>query len=136
MSENLWVYGISKENAEKHDWIKAGLEGAGVDDIEIVCCGPSYGFSRIWMSPRAGWLMEGLQQNVPKAWSNPENAFHLVTKEQFLAIMKVSREVALRDREDMRETDFYDYLIQEYDEFEKILNEYDFENNVLFARTA
>ncbi|MNM20159.1 hypothetical protein D3C81_304920 [compost metagenome] len=124
MSSEAYVYAIPKENAEKDPCIKPGLEGKPIDDL---CCtlGEAEGFKIFWISPTSGHTMEALQKHLPLVWDT--HHAYLVTKEEFLLFLNTCREVAKRDQFDQ-----LDYLLKEYDEFERKLDEFDFEKNVLF----
>lgn len=132
MASYMSLRGISKENAKKHDWVEPGLQGKGIPNTDVILTGEHFGFFKIdWLGPRSGWLQEGLEKHIPQVWSS-QNCY-VVTKEQLLGVLKVSREVGKRRQEDMRDPDYLTTLLGDYDELEKILNEFDWETNLMFA---
>lgn len=137
MASYLTLLGIAKADAEKHDFVKAGLGGEGIDVDEVILCGKEhYGFFEIdWLGPRSGWLQKGLEKHHSRVWS--ERDCFMITKEQLLGVLEVSRERAMRkkeeDEQEVAPDGYWKELLKDYDDLEKILNEFDFEANVLFG---
>lgn len=137
MASYLTLVGIAKADAEKNDFLKAGLAGEAVDVDEVILCGKEhYGFFGIdWLGPRSGWLQEGLEKHHPRVW-NERDCF-MITKEQLLGVLEVSRQRAMREKEEDEQevapNGYWKELLKDYDDLEKILNGFDFKTNALFG---
>jgi len=129
MSSEAYVYQITKENAEKYPYIKPGLEGKGISDLDVTL-GEAEGFSLFWISPTSGKILDGLRDDLPLVWKTPDS--YMVTKEQFLAFLATCRKQAVRQKDEFNHSDTWQYLLEEYNKFEQMLNEFDWETKVLF----
>lgn len=130
MSSNIFVSSITRKQAEKVPYIRPALEGQGISDL-IISLGDDEGFSTIWISPNFGWMVDAMREHVPGVYSTQQA--YSVTKEQCLKVLGTCRKVVERDKDEL-DHDTEAYLLEEYNEFEQLVNSFDFVNNVMFMR--
>lgn len=134
MSSSVYIYKISKEDIQKHPDLAVALKGEPLDSVDV-SLGEAEGFSLYWISPRIGNLMDGLLEHAPKIWNSLGR--YLITKEQLLGVIEMSRAVAKRDKPEFHDPeDFYGYLMKEFDELEHRLSEFDFDKEILIAGSS
>ena len=132
MSNVMYVYLVPRVAAEIDEEIKAGLAGEPVDEMTLQVGEEKLGIKLIWISPRSGNLIEGLQQYLPKIWE--DTCGYLVTPEQMREVLDVSKKAADRDKAEFRDPEeFHAYLMKEFQIMDDIITTTDFNTHALFA---
>lgn len=131
MSSSLYVRKISKQNVMAYPHLTPVLNGEPLDSVDVTL-GDAEGFSLVWISPRIGIMMEGLVLYFPQAWNTL--GYYQVTKEQLLSVLKVTREIAERDKADFQNPEEHlAYLMKEFKSLEDLLSNINEEEYILVA---